>query len=165
LRADARAHAAGSGLSTRCGRSVCWVPWANAVPRDRTLLCQLVKYVSESRHALAQLVEIYFRNVIKTSIAVHARIVALRVLLDSNAISPKYAPRSKLARSSCLPLCSRRASHWPSSMTYTLSPRSPCRKMMLVVIIGRRDCYSYTSCAVVQQEKWAYFGPPRAARQ
>jgi hypothetical protein len=27
-----------------------------------TLLCQLVKYVSESRHALVQLVEIYLRN-------------------------------------------------------------------------------------------------------
>jgi hypothetical protein len=33
-RADARAHATGSGLSTRCSRPVCWAPRTNAVPRS-----------------------------------------------------------------------------------------------------------------------------------
>ena len=33
-RADARAHATGSGLSTRCSRPVCRAPRTNAVPRS-----------------------------------------------------------------------------------------------------------------------------------
>jgi hypothetical protein len=61
-RANARAHATGSGLSTGCSRPVCWTPRLMRCLGPPTLLCQLVKYVSESRHALAQLVEIYFRN-------------------------------------------------------------------------------------------------------
>jgi len=33
-RADARAHARGSGLSTRCSRPVCWAPRTNAVTQS-----------------------------------------------------------------------------------------------------------------------------------
>ena len=93
------------GSWDECGDSVtarCFASSLNTFPKAGTLWRNLSKSIF---------------GMIKTSIAVHARIVALRVLLDSNAISPKYAPRSKLARSSCLPSCSRRASHSPCSMT------------------------------------------------
>ena len=69
-------------------------------------------------------------GMIKISMAMRARIVAFRLLSESNAISPKYSPGPKVARSSCSPFCSRKTSHSPSSMTYTLSPRSPCWKMI-----------------------------------
>jgi len=68
-------------------------------------------------------------GMIKISMAVRARSVAFRVLSESNAISPKYSPRPRVARISRSPFCSRKTSHSPLSMTYTLSPRSPCWKM------------------------------------
>ena len=65
------------GYADQCGASVtvrCFATSLNTFPKAGTLWRNLSKSIF---------------GMIKTSIAVHARIVALRVLLDSNAISPE----------------------------------------------------------------------------